>query len=409
MPTLLANDADRILGETLNNITSITGLNKTSPGSKVRAISEQLSRQLGTFYTTLDINLIQAFLSGASDRYLDFFGEMLGMPRLGQETASAGSSHQNIRFYVNDGTFGTINSGISILIRSGTIVSTQSGGQGIRYRLVTDLLLSATASEAYASVEAMSPGVKGNVGTGQLKYHNFNGYTEFNLGTLKVTNLSEIVSGREVEANENYRYRLSNAVTAAEKANAMAVRLAILSVPGVADMIMIPYYKGFGSFDVIVKATSPQMPPGLLPAIQDSIIDTAAQGIYATIRGPREIGVSTTLTLKLNQQVSTDEAETIRTNVRQRLVDYINNLDIGQDLVINEIVELTMSSDARIKNMGKASKPLDGLFIYTPSRLQDNKIRMELTDDYVPKQDERLIIETSADIGDPVKVVIEGY
>jgi uncharacterized phage protein gp47/JayE len=410
MPILLANDADRILGEALNNLTDVTGLNKTSPGSKTRTLAEILSKMVGTFYTALDVNLIQSFISGASDRYLDFIGEMLGMPRKGQEVASASSAYQNIKFYVNLGTFGDINAGSSILVPSGTIISTQSGAKGIKYKLVTDLVLQSSVSSAFATVEALLPGAKSNVGTGQLKYHNFTSYTLFNVNALKVTNLTEIVSGREVENNENYRFRLANAVTAAEAANQMAVRLAVLSVPGVADMVLVPFYRGLGSFDIILKATTPTVPPGLIDAVQGALFNVVAQGNMPVVRAPRETGLSMTIYLKLRNQVSADEALAIRDAARTAVIDYVNNTDIGEEFIVNEVIERVMASDTRIKNMGSApNQPIDSMYLYSLTRLQDNKNRTKLLGDYSTQTDERLIIEPDEIIGDPVTVLIEGY
>ena len=46
-----------------------------------------------------------------------------------------------------------------------------------------------------------------------------------------------------------------------------------------------------------------------------------------------------------------------------------------------------------IKSIGTRSSPFDSIFIYKPSRLEDNKVRETLIDDYKPEADEKLLVE----------------
>lgn len=408
MAVLLTRDSERILGEVLYDVATTTGLTKTSPGGKMRALLEATSKETGRLYAQMDVNIIQAFLSGASDKYLDFIGELLAMPRLGQENASVSAGHKNIKFYVDSGTFGDINDSASILIPSGTLIGTLPAGRGTQFRLVYDVLLSSAKSEVWVAVEALQQGTGGNVGADQLVYHNFNNYADYLNDTLKVTNLADVLSGQEPENDENYKYRLSNALLAAEQANSMAIRLAALSVPGVADLVFLPYHRGLGSFDIIIKSVNPRTTNALLSAVQNAVANVTAMGVVPTVRAPTEVGTSISILLKLKEAVSDDTAIDIIANVRQSVGNYVNNLDIGEELVINEIVQRVMETDERIKDMGKPGKPLEAIYLYRPTRLEDNKVRQTLTGNYVALTDERVIIETVETIGDPVSVQIEG-
>jgi len=53
-----------------------------------------------------------------------------------------------------------------------------------------------------------------------------------------------------------------------------------------------------------------------------------------------------------------------------------------------------MASSTEIKNLGVANKPLDIVYIYKNSKLEDNKVKSVLLGDYTPETDERVIIET---------------
>jgi len=406
MPVLLSKTEEKVLGEILVDMTTNTGLTRAAPGSKLRALSEAVAKKIGRTYKYIDTNIMSAFLSGASDRYLDFFGEMLGTPRLGTRTASVSAAQRMVKFYVAAGTFGTINGGSSILIPSGTIVSTSSGGAGKRYQVLYNTVLGSAASSAYVSVESLQDGSAGNVGAGRLIHHDFINYTDYTNQTLLVTNEAEIQTGRDIEGNENYRYRLSSALTASERANFTSVRLAALSVPGVADLVFEKFARGLGTFDIAVKSVAPSATAGLIAAVQEAVDQVAGYGIMAIVKAPEEVGVSMSMTLVLTQAVTDDIASDIISNVQQSVTEYVNNLDIGEDLVINEIVQRVMETDDRIKDMGVPGKPLDSIYIYKNTRLKDNKNRYELTANYVPEVDERVIVETTEVTGDPIAVTI---
>ena len=75
------------------------------------------------------LNIAQSLLPFATDTSLDLIGEIFGVPRLNQQTASVDISEQNFSWYVRHGSFGSINSGKDIVIPSGVRIYTaaQSG------------------------------------------------------------------------------------------------------------------------------------------------------------------------------------------------------------------------------------------------------------------------------------------
>jgi hypothetical protein len=312
---------------------------------------------------------------------------------LGEELGSVGAGDRVIRFYVDIGSFGDINSGISIFLPSGTIVSTGPNETGVLYRLVSSVILPLDENEMFVSVEAVRSGSVSNLGINQLVYHNFNDYTDSFNNSLKVTNLAEINTGQDVESDTNYRFRIANQVPSSEKANLTSVRLAALTVPGVADITLIPFFHGIGTYDILVKATTPNVSQSLLNIVTESVLKTTGQGLIANVRGPIEIGVSMTGTLTLRRAVSTTEESNVAAAVTANVTDYINNLDIAEDFIVNEVVERVMATSDIIKNVGRANLPLDRVFIHRPSSLEDNKIRSKLLGDFSPDVDEKLLVE----------------
>lgn len=390
---LFSQTESNIFADILLEVLNDTNITRTSPGSKMRALVEAVSKKMGRMWQQFDLNMVQAFLDGAEGQFLNFMGDMMGVERLGESSASISSNDQNVRFYVDSGTFGDINGGSSISIPSGTIISTESDSEGVRYKVSFNTVLSATDSETYISVQSLRTGTNVNVGTGELIYHNFINYTDAANNTLKVLNEVEVIAGQDVEVDTNYRYRIANQVLAAEAANPIAIRLAILTVPGVADIVQLPFNRGVGTYDVLVKSTTPSISDSLISTIQNAVNGVAAQGVDVSVKGPRELGIAMVGTLYLRNKITTQEETTLLDNVVSNVTDYINNLDIGEEFIVNEVVERVLATSATIKTMGIPTKPLDNLYLYTPSRLEDNKIRSTIIQDLAPEIDERIIVE----------------
>jgi uncharacterized phage protein gp47/JayE len=391
---LFAESEEKIFGEVLIDIVNNTNLRRASPGSKTRALAKALSTKLGTMYRKFDVNIALAFLNGADGKYLEFIGDMMGVPKLGESAAKITSAEQNLRFYVETGTFGTINSGNPILLTAGTVISTSSSG-GIRYTIPYNIIASSSASEIFVAAQSTRPGSNQNVGPKQLIFHDFTNYTDSANETLKVINDAEVNSGQGVESDTNYRFRIANKVVSAEQANLTALRIAALSVPGVADIVLIPFHRGIGTIDMLIKSTSPTTSDGLITAVDSAVSNVVAQGIVANIRKPKETGMSLTATLTMRRTLNNTDQSAINRAVTNNLTDYINNLDIGEEFIVNEALERAMATSDEIKNVGSAGQPFDSMFVYRQTKLEDNKIRSTLLGDYAPAVDERISVEGS--------------
>jgi len=392
---IFAEQESKIFGDILYDLINSTNITRTSPGSKTRALAQATSKKLGRIWKQFDNNIIQAFLESASGRYLDYIGAMLGVSRLGEIKATTTSISKVIKFYVSTGTFGDINSSANINLPQGTIISTGDNQSGIKYRLINTVILAAGEYETFVSTEAVQLGSSANLGTGQLVYHSFTNYTDSLNKTLKVTNLSEIFTGQSAESDTNYRFRIANQTIAAERANITAIRLAALVVPGVADVQIIPFFRGVGTYDLLIKSTTPSVPDSLLGSVYQEVDKVTALGIVPYVRGPIEVGIVLAGKLTFHEAISDDEKNRIIIVAIRQVTDYINNLDINSDFIVNEVVEQVMSASSKIKNIGTANKPLDTLMIYKPSSTQTNRISSNLVGDYTAEIDEKVLVETT--------------
>ena len=162
------------------------------------------------------------------------------------------------------------------------------------------------------------------------------------------------------ETDENYRARITKQVYVIAGANFTAVRLRALSVPGVRDVVMRQYTHGAGSFSVHVITDEPVAPISIINQVRSEIEKVKAYGIYAEVSSPVLIPVELMVSLVFNGEVSSAEKTTIRQAVARELRQYVDNLTLGNTLVINEIVQRIMNSSAKIKDVAIYSLKVNG-------------------------------------------------
>ena len=391
---LFARSFRDLMTDSVGDLSARTSVTKLTAGGIARGLLEAVNTRLGEAYQIFDVNLARAFVSSASGQYLDMIGELLGTTRQPSEAARADSQTEIVKFYVApQTTFGTINNGMDIVVPQGTYLATGPYNGGVRYRTTAQVTLPANLSSGWVSAEAMVPGEISNLGTDSLIYHSFVDYTDYANSTLLVTNVHPIANGKNIESDANYRYRITNRALEAEAANQTAIRLAVLSTPGIADVVLVPRYRGLSTFAAILKAVTPTVSDGLIDAVQSNLMRVIAFGDIAYVRRPKETGVSMKLSVYYSAQLSDDELTNIETTMTDLIKTYVNSLDIGETFLVNRMVSNLFSVSDKIANFGEAGKLVDELYVHVESRLQDNKVRQILLGDYVPAIDERIIIE----------------
>lgn len=398
---------DELIGSALNELQTNTNITQLSPGSKARALMEVVMRETNNAYRVFDQNIGRAFLNGATGRFLDFIGDLFAVSRLEAVPASVDTTQQNIKFFVEAGSFGTVNDGVNIAIPQGTLIRTKESEEGaqdqIEYIVLEDTLLLTSNSEQFVSVEAVVPGTSSHVGSNTLVEHDFVDYKDVINDTLKVTNVGPVTNGRAAESDTNYRFRISQATTSAEAANETAVRLAVLSIPGVADVNIVPHIRGIGTSGIYIKATSTVVSQSLLSTVQAELDDEIALGNMSFALEPTLVGIEFIVKLNLTGDFSADELAEIEVSAINAAENYINNLDIGEQFLQQELVSRIIRSDERIRSLGLSfNKPFDQIFLYREALQEDNRVRSELLNDYQAASTERIVVEPS--ISQPIVV-----
>jgi len=398
-------DTDLITEKTLQELSDKTNVTYLSPGSKARLLLDIMNDKMGIQAEQFDMNVGKAFIRNAEGKLLDFIGEIFGVPRTPKEKAGISKEEKNFFFYTLENNFGEINNFEKIIIPAGTVrvFNTKDSGQvQITYTNTEDIVLPATDNRIYFSAEARSFGTESNAGAGTMVFHNFTGYAKATEKTLLVNNQSSITYGKDDESDENYRFRIQQQTISGEAGNYSAIRLNLLSVSGISDIVRIKYPRGIGTADWLIKAVTPEVPQRLIDLAQEAIDEKESSGVENIADAPVTIGLQLEFSITYRGRPEDQIKELIKTTIRRKIIEYINELGIGETLVIDQLVKIILNADERILSIGDPNSisNFNRLTIFKRSATSNSKIKRTIINDYKSKTNERVIVEPS--IIDPV-------
>lgn len=327
------------LGYLANN-TPITFLNDGGIAvSLVKAANREIA-QLQDLTTTLFRN---ARPSSANGVFLDMIGELLSVKRLPASAARVDRGDGAIRFYTEDGSLGSYlphPSDASLgLIPNNTRMTTSDGL--IVYRTIEDTEFPRGAVQVYVSAESVSTGSEQSIGSGKLTSHSLGA------PAVLVTNDRPITTARDVENDQTYRFRLSNAVLSLAGGNRSAVESSVLSFPGVQTVQIREYVRGTGTFDVFVVPVHNKLGSSTKRQIQTTINRTKALGIDAKVREPDYVPICMAIQLSFYENVPTGQREVIKRRVSDNVKDYLESIPLGGEFIINQVRSAVLSSSPR--------------------------------------------------------------
>lgn len=183
--------------------------------------------------------------------------------------------------------------------------------------------------------------------------------------------IGELVDCKRIpnEDDDDYRFRITQQVYVAKGANRVAIRLRALSIPGVRDVVEVPFTMGTGSFHVYVIANDPTQSSTVVANVQQALNKDQAFGIMGTASEPKNIRFKIDVTLILDQ-AGQNNASTIRRLVQRTIRDYINKLNMGQELVIVDLISVIKGAHKSIKNFKINSMTIKN----RPVLVQDYKV-----------------------------------
>lgn len=163
------------------------------------------------------------------------------------------------------------------------------------------------------------------------------------------------------ETDDNYRSRIINQVYVAAGANLTAIRLKALSVAGVRDVIFRQYSHGAGSFSCYVITNETETSKSVLDAVQAAIEDAKAFGIYAEVKSPVLIPAQLMVRLIFSNEAGTAERASIRQAVATSIQGYFDNMGLGEELILNEIIQRVMEVNSKIRDTDVYGMTVNGI------------------------------------------------
>ena len=162
------------------------------------------------------------------------------------------------------------------------------------------------------------------------------------------------------ESDDNFRYRITNQCLTLATSNETAIRLTALLVDGVTDVILKPYSMGAGSFTVIVLSDEDVTANNILENVKQRLQTVHGYGIRYNVVSPTLTYVSIKQKLYLDDKLSDIEKQEIKYNVQLALTEYLSNLKIGEDIVIDKITQTIMNVSENILQESNISFYING-------------------------------------------------
>lgn len=368
--------------EYLSKNTDITFL---SDGSMAKAFVETNCLEISRLQDYVSETFKNAFINTATGFHLDLWGETLGLPRITGRRASANIEDGAVRFYVTSGTLGTrlpnpINA-TQGLISAGTKI--YNTARTISFSVLNDVVFPKNAKTVTVAVIAEDTGAEFNVGANQLTVHNLDSNEVFVINDLA------IASGADIESDEEYRFRLSRAMSSRYGNNPAAIEVASLVSPGVAESKLMQYSRGAGTYDVLLVPQGNKLTSTAIAQTTRALEQVTSYGISFKVREPDYVPVRIAIQIVYKNNVASGKKQTISAQVQSAVLGYLGSIPMGGELVINQLRSVIMSVDTDINDI----KILE-LYINCRPRTLRN-VRLKEDELFVPDEE----------VNDPIQVV----
>jgi len=337
-----------IASRAMRNLSANTDLTFFGQGSIVKTIIDSMANEIEALYDSIDINLSQTKLSTASGVFLDLIAAQFGITRSPGNSGTILAEDKVVRFFVNKGRLMDYLPGSTPTngtIPSGTLIYSADGNT--TYTVSESVTFSASASSVWVPVapQDTSKGSANNVQAGSLRSHSLNSSQIF------VENVTSIVTGTDPETDEELRLRISRVVNSSVTGSKSAVLQAAFSFPGISDIKISNNKYGAGSFEILLVPSTARLPQNVIERVRAAVNDVIPFGIRAEIRGPEIVSVSLVITIDIKSGLLSQVKDTAVRKVREAVTNYIANIPMGGELVINRIRALALDVHESIRDI----------------------------------------------------------
>lgn len=375
-------DFNSMVSDALEYLSTNTQITYLAQGSVARSMIDAPLLEISRLQDFVVTNYDNSFLSSASGPFLDLIGEGLGTTRNRDLKANVFKEDGIIRFYVKSGTLGQrlpdpLDSTKGLIPKS-TIVSNANGN--IQYSVREDTQFPLNARSVFVGAVSISVGSGANIGPNQLTSHSLNKSDVF------VTNDLAINTGQDTENDEDYRFRLSRAFSTRFSNNGSAVQVAALSIAGIVKADLLPFARGAGTFDVLLIPRGNKLPRSVKNEVIRSINKVTAYGISPQVREPDYIPIKVTVRLRYAKGTAPGVRDALRDGVQSAILNYIGNIPLGGELIINQLRSTVLGASSEIIDMTLLELCIDG----RPSAIRNFKLQPDEL--FIPDEENEAIV-----------------
>jgi uncharacterized phage protein gp47/JayE len=264
------------------------------------------------------------------------------------------------------GSFDYLNTaGLDLMLQSDIAISIPEGFSvsidDMQFLTTADATILAGKSGVQCPATNTTTGIIGNIAVNGIDTINGKGYINSTIaGVYGVINDSVFTGGTEAETDSERATRFSNTVNALNAGTKEGILAAISSITGVRSVGMRTSYPYRGTNTIVVDSGSGSISASLLAEIEkvlygdpDDLINYPgknAEGIGYIISTPTIVDVSIGITIYRlpTVNVSLDE---IKIDVKTAVEQYINTAQLGQDILLSEIIRVGKNSNLAVYDM----------------------------------------------------------
>lgn len=304
VPTL-----DELFQGAWQRVSAATGLTDDSESSISAAIVRITASYIQDLWIALANTEARGNVSTATGTDLDKIGTFLGITRLQAQAATTQGIAPSV-YFLN-------NSLVSVTVPQGTRIWTPDD---VNRAFLTQSTIAVPAGQrGFVDITAATPGAYYNVGANALTASNFGN------PNVTVNNLIPINSGANIESDSNYRARIIASVALREGPNLIAVRNALLEIPGIRDVSIQNLARGTGTFDALILSWDRDVPDSVLLQAQQVLDEMVALGVSAIAKAPVLHYIDINAKLTVAPGVDPTQA---RASANLAINGYVNNLPI---------------------------------------------------------------------------------
>jgi len=321
-----------------NRLSNSIGATGTSSDSVLNTLAGVIGSETNNYINLMNANIYSLSVLNATGLELDnLIFNMYGISRIPGNKANATVGCRCVEFYVDEGTFGTINNGNNITIPRGTLLSVNSVFDTagiIQYETDAEYILSVGSSRTYIGVIARSTGAQYNLDRG-LVFHNFLGYVDSANSSLKVRNNFPIINGRDRESDTSFRIRAGEYINSRRSYSLEQIRNAGINVPGILELRVIPNYYGLGTVGVICIGQEQEMTDEIVATVQQNLINVNLLGTEITAFKP--VSISVALTVKAKKANNTVTENKMKELIKKEVDDYFSTITSRNNFSFNQL------------------------------------------------------------------------